>query len=120
MSSYEQSLEAFIQLLNDPVSSLFSAEDRAELAQLIEPLPDDIKELSNAIAAWHKNRPEIRKAQLAQLNALSSSGASSDRLPGSKVANIKTPDYQLNKQVLQNAIQQSSVTGSSSSSSASK
>ncbi len=120
MSFYEQNLEAFIELLNDKRSSLFSAQDRAELAQLIKPLPDDIEKLSVAIAAWYEKHPKILDAQLAQLNTQLSSGASFDRLPGSKVANIKTPDYQLNKQVLQNAIQQSSVTGSSSSSSASK
>ncbi|MFB2834247.1 hypothetical protein [Floridanema evergladense] len=120
MSFDEQNLEAFIELLNDKRSSLFSAKDRAELAQLIKPLPDDIEKLSVAIAAWYEKHPKILDAQLAQLSNQSSSGASSDRLPGTKFANIKTPDYNLNKKVLQNAIQQSSATNSSPPSPASK
>lgn len=106
MSPYEQNLAAFIELLNNRESSLFSAEYRAELAQLIEPLPDDIKELANVIAAWHKNRPEIRKAQLDLLNK---NPTSSEKAPGSQTGNIKEPEKQLNKEVLKNAIQQSSV-----------
>lgn len=120
MSFDEQNLEAFIELLNDKRSSLFSAEDRANLAQLVKSLPDDIEKLSVAIAAWYEKHPKILDAQLEQLNNQLSSGTSFERLPGSKVAHIKAPDYKLNKQVLQNAIQQSSSTGSSPSPPASK
>lgn len=120
MSFDEQNLEAFIELLNNKRSPLFSAKDRAELAQLIDSLPDDLEKLSVAIAAWYEKRPKILDAQLAQLNNQFSSSASFARLPSSKVDDIETPEYKVNKQVLQNAIQQSSATGSSPSSPASK
>lgn len=108
MSFHEQNLEAFIELLTDKRSRLFSPQDRAELQQLIAPIPDDLEKLSIAIAAWYEKRPKICEAQLELLNNNQPSG---DRLPGSTGGNVKPPDYKLNKQTLQNAIQQSSASG---------
>ncbi len=118
MSFHEQNLEAFIELLSDKRSRLFSPEERASLQQLIAPIPDDIEKLSIAIAAWYEKRPKICDAQLDLLNAnLASGSTKSDRLPGSKVGSVPEPDYKLNKQTLQNAIQQSSSSEKSHSSS---
>lgn len=105
MSFYEQNLEAFIELLNNKRSSLFSAEDRTNLAQLIDPLPDDIEKLSVVIAAWYQKHPKILDAQLDLLNK---KPTTFERVPGTTTGNIKTPENQLNKEVLKNAIQQSS------------
>ena len=104
MSFDEQNLEAFIELLNNKRSSLFSAEDRAKLAQLIEPLPDDIEKLSVAIAAWYEKRPKILDAQLDLLNK----NLIGQRYAGSTSGNIKTSENQLNKETLKNAILPSS------------
>ncbi|HEY9853816.1 MAG TPA: hypothetical protein V6D28_30375 [Leptolyngbyaceae cyanobacterium] len=104
MSFDEQNLEAFIELLNDKRSSLFSARDRADLAELIAPLPDDIEKLSIAIASWYEKRPKILDAQLDLINK----NLTSQRVPGSTSGNIKLPETELNKEVLRNAIQQSS------------
>ena len=104
MSFDEQNLEAFIELLNDKRSSLFSVQDRTNLAQLIDSLPDDIEKLSIAIAAWYEKRPKILDAQLDLLNK----NPTNMRTLGSTSGNIQNSDYQLNKEVLKNAIQHSS------------
>lgn len=102
MSFSEQNVAAFIELLTHQ-RSLFSPDNLAELEQLVASLPDDIKEISKALSSWYKKHPEIREAQLKLLP--SNSG---EKAPGSKEDNVKTPNYELNKQTLQNAIQQSS------------
>lgn len=104
MSFDEQNLEAFIELLNDKRSSLFSVQDRTNLAKLIDSLPDDIEKLSIAIAAWYEKRPKILDAQLDLLNK----NPTNIRTFGSTSGNIQNSDYQLNKEVLKNAIQHSS------------
>ena len=104
MSFDEQNLEAFIELLNNKRSSLFSAEDRAKLAQLIEPLPDDIEKLSETIAGWYEKHPKILDAQIDLLNK----NLTSQRVPGSTTGNIKPPENPLNKETLKNAILSSS------------
>ncbi|MEQ8999720.1 MAG: Rpn family recombination-promoting nuclease/putative transposase [Coleofasciculus sp. B1-GNL1-01] len=49
----QQNVLAFIQLLNHQ-RELFSPEDLADLAFLIQPLPDKLEDLANAIAQWCK------------------------------------------------------------------
>ncbi|MEQ8961999.1 MAG: hypothetical protein RLP02_29410, partial [Coleofasciculus sp. C2-GNP5-27] len=49
----EDNVAAFIELLNTR-RSLFEDQDLAELAELIQPLPDQIETLSDAIAQWCK------------------------------------------------------------------
>ena len=49
----EDNVAAFIELLNTR-RSLFEDQDLGELAQLIQPLPDKIETLSDAIAQWCK------------------------------------------------------------------
>lgn len=108
MSFDEQNLEAFIELLTHKRSRLFTPEDIANLAKLIDRLPDDIEKLSVAIADWYQKRPKILDAQLDLLNNLSTTRTTFDRIPTAKVGEIQTPDNPLNKQALQNAIQPTS------------
>jgi hypothetical protein len=106
----DQNVDAFIELLTEQ-RSLFTPEDLAELEELVAPLPDDIEVLSNVISEWCEEHPEIDEAQLKLLP-----DSSGERAPGSKEGKVKTPNYELNKQTLQNAIQQSSSSKGSQSS----
>ena len=102
LSFTEQNIDAFIELLTEQ-RSLFPSENLAELEELLAPLPDDIELLSNVISEWCEKHPEIDEAQLKLLP-----DNSMERTPGSKEGNVKTPNYELNKQTLQNTIHQSS------------
>ena len=109
MSFDEQNVAVFIELLTDKRSRLFSAQDRNQLAELIAPLPDDIEQLSSAIASWYEKRPKICDAQLALLNEVLTGKVILDhRLPGTKQGQVPEQNHQLNKQTLKNAIQDSS------------
>ena len=110
LSSSEQYLAAFIELLTCQ-RSLFSAENLAELEQLVTRLPDDIEELSKAISSWCKQHPEINEAQLKLLP-----NHSGEKAPRSQEGNVLKPKEQLNKLILLNAIQQSSSSNDSQSS----
>ncbi|NEO97711.1 MAG: Rpn family recombination-promoting nuclease/putative transposase [Symploca sp. SIO2E9] len=110
MSFSEQNVATFIELLTHQ-RSLFTPEDLRELKQLVTPLPDDIKEISKALSSWYKKRSEIREAQLKLLP-----NDSGEKAPGSKEGKVKTPNSELNKQTLQNAIEQSSPSSKSKSS----
>ncbi|MEQ9354505.1 Rpn family recombination-promoting nuclease/putative transposase [Coleofasciculus chthonoplastes] len=110
LSFPEQNVDAFIELLTEQYS-LFSSGYLAELEQLLAPLPDDIEELSEAISIWCEQHPEIDEAQLKLLP-----DNSSEKAPGSKEGKVKPPNYELNKQAILNAIQQSSDSKDSQSS----
>jgi predicted transposase/invertase (TIGR01784 family) len=105
MSFSEQNVDVFIELLTEQ-RSLFSPEDLTELDRLIATLPDDLDELSTALSTWSENRPEILEAQLKRLEPFVNN--SGEKAPGSKEGQVPPPNSQLNKQTLQNAIQQSS------------
>jgi len=91
--------------LLDSQRSLFSPEELTQLGQLIAGLPDEIAELSQAIAFWcnkeehtaHLNTLRQVRQTLSNNTLESGSQANTDR---------KTPDSQINKQTLQNAIHQ--------------
>ncbi len=103
MTFSEQNLDAFIELLKTQ-PALFSQEKIVNLEKLISSTPDDIEKLSTAIAGWYQNHPKILDSQLALLNhSLTVKG------PGSAKANPNIPEYQLDKKMLLNAIQQSSA-----------
>ena len=110
LSFPEQNIDAFIELLTEEYS-LFSSGYLAELEQLLAPLPDDIEELSTAISTWCEQHPEIDEAQLKLLP-----DNSSEKAPGSKEGKVKPPNYEINKQAILNAIQQSSDSKDSQSS----
>ncbi len=103
-SFHEQNVAAFIELLNNQ-RELFSPQDLADLAQLIEPLQDNIEELSQAIAQWCS-----QEGHSAQLDALRQvlqllSSATVEFLLGTNPDSVQTPESPLNKQMLQNAIE---------------
>ncbi|HAX79380.1 MAG TPA: hypothetical protein DCY88_27030 [Cyanobacteria bacterium UBA11372] len=91
-SFHQQNLTAFIQLVNSE-RSLFSPPDLVNLEQLIASLPDNLEELSLAIVNWYK-QPEKSQifARLVQLRQTLTNNTS------------ETPENQLNKQTLLNAI----------------
>lgn len=102
-SFHEQNVAAFIELLNQQ-RELFPPQDLAELTQLIEPLPDKIEDLSNALARWCSQQEHS-----AQLEALRNvlqplSSANVERLLGTNPDTVPSPSYPLNKSALQNAI----------------
>lgn len=116
MSFHKQNLEAFIELLTDKRSRrLFTEKNLADLAKLVDPLPDDLEKLSIAIAAWYENHPPILDAQLDILNDLLSPPVSSpqtvnllafERASKTPKAAVKPPQLlEINKQTLQNAIE---------------
>ncbi len=96
-SFHQQHVAAFIELLNNH-PSLFTPETLAELVQLIAPLPDNIEELSQAIANWCQAK---ENAQIIDsLNQIRQSLVSAT-VPGT---NPETPDNQPNKIILENAL----------------
>lgn len=91
-SFYKQNIAAFIQLL-DTQRSLFSPQDLVELNQLIAALPDDIEQLSQAIARWCNQ--EDHSSHLKALGQIRQTLARE---------NIQGSDFNTNKPRLQNAI----------------
>jgi hypothetical protein len=75
MSLPEQKIDSFIELLTQQ-RSLFGSEQLTELAQLIEPLSDEIDVLSEAISSWAENYPSIQEAQAKLLEPLPPAKAS--------------------------------------------
>jgi DNA-binding transcriptional MerR regulator len=94
---YQQNITAFIELLKNQ-RSLFSAEDLAELAGLIAPLPDQIEDLSSAISLWCKQ--EQRSAQRNALKQVRQT-LSSDTLIGE----VNSSELAINKQMLLESIE---------------
>jgi hypothetical protein len=89
---YGQNITAFIELLKNQ-RSLFSAQDLADLAGLIAPLPDRIEDLSSAIALWCKQ--EDRSVQRNALKQVRQT-LSSDPLVGE----VNSSELTINKQIL--------------------
>ena len=110
MSFAGQNLAAFVELLKTQ-PSLFSQENFAELEKLISPIPDDVEQISIAIAAWCQQHPNILTEQLALLqNQDTNKDTNSDRKPGSEQTNANIPKFKLDKRTILNSIQQSSHT----------
>ncbi|NJK66588.1 MAG: Rpn family recombination-promoting nuclease/putative transposase [Microcoleus sp. SU_5_3] len=102
MSVSEGAIDSFIELLMQQ-RSLFSPEQLTELAQLIEPLSDEIDVLSAALATWLENNPAIGEARSKLLEPLPPSNASETVSQSSGSSGDKVGD-RLNKQTLKNAI----------------
>jgi hypothetical protein len=61
LSPYEENILDFIYITqNQP--ELFTAEDRTDFAKLLATLPEDVEEISNAIAIWCDTHPHILDA----------------------------------------------------------
>ena len=102
MSLPEQKIDSFIELLTQQ-RSLFGAEQLTELAQLIEPLSDEIDVLSEAISSWAENYPSIQEAQAKLLEPLPPAKASEKAAVTRETSESQLRD-RLNKQALKNAI----------------
>jgi predicted transposase/invertase (TIGR01784 family) len=102
MSLPEQNIDSFIELLTQQ-RSLFGAEQLTQLAQLIEPLSDEIDVLSEAISSWAENYPSIQQAQAKLLEPLPPAKASEKAAVTRENSESQLRD-RLNKQALKNAI----------------
>ncbi|MEG4008242.1 hypothetical protein QUA41_28170 [Microcoleus sp. Pol11C1] len=85
LSPYEETILDFIYIAqNQP--ELFTAEDRTDFAQLVATLPDDVEEISNAIALWCDTHPHILDAIFAlpieELDSLRAAGGRNTPLTG--------------------------------------
>lgn len=61
LSPYEENIIDFNSIIkNRP--ELLSDEDRLSLEQLMSSLPDDVEEISNAIALWTEEHPKVLDA----------------------------------------------------------
>jgi hypothetical protein len=99
----EDNVAAFIELLNNR-RSLFSAQDLAELAELIQPLPDKIETLSQAIAQWCKQDAHSLQRQ-AWRDCLSGKlAATVEEWLAQNLASLETLRPSVNKAILQQAI----------------
>ncbi|MBE9212832.1 hypothetical protein IQ247_09025 [Plectonema cf. radiosum LEGE 06105] len=63
MSPYEENILTFVYILQNQ-SELLTAEDRTDVLELLTTLPDDVEEISNAIALWYETHPKILDAIL--------------------------------------------------------
>jgi DNA-binding transcriptional MerR regulator len=102
MSLPEQNIDSFIELLTQQ-RSLFGTEQLTELAQLIEPLSDEIDVLSEAISSWAENYPSIQEAQAQLLEPLPPAKASEKAAVTRETSESQLGDRP-NKQALKNAI----------------
>ncbi|MEG4962340.1 MULTISPECIES: Rpn family recombination-promoting nuclease/putative transposase [unclassified Microcoleus] len=103
MSLPEQNIDSFIELLTQQ-RSLFGAEQLTELAQLIEPLSDEIDVLSEAISSWAENYPSIQQAQAKLLEPLPPIAKASEKAAVTRESSESQLRDRLNKQALKNAI----------------
>lgn len=103
MSLPEQNIDSFIELLTQQ-RSLFGAEQLTELAQLIEPLSDEIDVLSEAISSWAENYPSIQEAQAQLLEPLPPIAKASEKAAVTRESSESQLRDRLNKQALKNAI----------------
>jgi predicted transposase/invertase (TIGR01784 family) len=101
---YEQNVVAFIELLQDQ-RSLFSPQDLAELAELIEPLPNTIEDLSNAIAQWCKQDGHSLQRQAWRDLVSGKVAAMVEELLATNLASLETFEASVNKAILQQAIE---------------
>ena len=103
MSLPEQNIDSFIELLTQQ-RSLFGVEQLTELAQLIEPLSDEIDVLSEAISSWAENYPSIQEAQAQLLEPLPPIANASEKAAVRGENSESQLRDRLNKQALKNAI----------------
>ncbi|MFP4124927.1 MAG: Rpn family recombination-promoting nuclease/putative transposase [Coleofasciculus sp.] len=100
----EDNVAAFIELLNTR-RSLFEDQDLGELAQLIQPLPDKIETLSDAIAQWCKQDVHSSQRQ-AWRDCLSGKVAARvEEWLARNLETLETRSYSVNKARLQQAIE---------------
>ncbi|MFB2891674.1 hypothetical protein ACE1CI_01900 [Aerosakkonemataceae cyanobacterium BLCC-F50] len=109
LSDYEENIITFVYLVQTK-PELFTAEDRADLKELLSTLSDDVEEISNVIALWCEERPLILDAILNipidDLDSLRAADGRATSLTGKE-----------SKEMLENSVTQSSQSKQSQSSS---
>lgn len=102
-SFQQQHVTAFIELINQE-RSLFSLSDLAQLAELIAPLPDEMADLSTAIALWL--REAGHSVQLKALKeVLKTMGSGNfENMMGTNSDSVNSTELMINKQLLLAAI----------------
>jgi len=99
----EDNVAAFIEVLNTR-RSLFEDQDLAELAELIQPLPDKIETLSDAIAQWCKQDVHSPQRQ-AWRDCLSGKVAATvEKWLARNLETLETWEPSVNKAILQQVI----------------
>ena len=112
MSPYEENILTFVYILqNQP--ELLTAEDRTGLLELLATLPDDVEEISNAIALWYETHPKILDAILNEpvedLDSLRAADARTTPMTGAE-----------SKEMIENSVTESSKSSQQDSSSETK
>ena len=97
-SDYQENIITFVYLVQTQ-PDLFTAEDRADLKDLLSTLPDDVEEISNAIALWCEGHPQILDAilNIPILDSLRAADGRSTTLTGRE-----------SKEMIENSVTQSS------------
>jgi hypothetical protein len=99
MSPYEENILTFAYIL-EKQPDLLTAEDRAEILELLSTLPSDVEEISNEIALWYETRPNIYNAILEipvdNLDSLRAAGGRSTPITGAE-----------SKEIIENSVTQS-------------
>ncbi|MBO3460148.1 hypothetical protein G7B40_000190 [Aetokthonos hydrillicola Thurmond2011] len=99
LSPYEENILDFVKIAqNQP--NLFTAEDRAALGKLLATLPDDIEQISDALALWYEDRPHILNTIL----DLPVEESASHRGPGGRKTRLSPKDA---KDMIDNIVRQS-------------
>ncbi|MUG94188.1 hypothetical protein F7734_18065 [Scytonema sp. UIC 10036] len=109
MSPYEENILTFIYVIkNQP--ELLTTEDCTDVLELLLNLPDDVEEISNAIALWYETRPKILDAILQvpieDLDSLRAAGGRSTPMTAAE-----------SKELIENSVTESSKSNQSDSSS---
>ncbi len=109
MSPYQENILTFVYVLrNKP--ELLTVENRTEILELLATLPDDVEEISNAIALWYQTRPQILDAILnvpiEGLDSLRAADGRSTPITGAE-----------SKEMIENSVTESSKSNQSDSSS---
>jgi len=103
-SFFQHNVAAFIELLNHH-RLLFSTQDLVELAQLIQPLPNTIEMLSDAIAQWCKQDVHSPQRQAWRQVVSGFWGATVETVLATNLETLETLSYSVNKARLQQAIE---------------
>ncbi|MEQ9482645.1 Rpn family recombination-promoting nuclease/putative transposase [Coleofasciculus sp. F4-SAH-05] len=99
----QQNVVAFVELLNHQ-RQLFSPQDLAELAFLIQPLPDKLEDLSDAIAQWCQQEAHTAQREAWRQICSGLLSATVEKLV-TNPDTLQTPSAILNKAMVQNAIE---------------
>lgn len=103
LSDYEANILDFVNLVYEQ-PDLLSDKDYNNLVELLKTLPDDVEEISNALALWYDDRPKMLNAILEMTP--SDTGV---RGPGGRDTRLTAAEV---KELLKNVVRQSSQTTS--------